>query len=144
MCLNETYSKVRICKYLSDTFDIQNGLKQGDALSPLLFNFASEYDIRNVRKSQVALTLNWTNLLLVYADVMNLFGDNINPMKKNTDSLTDASKEVGIEINEKKSNFIFQSRYHNAWQNHNMKTANISLENVAQLNILERHQQIKI
>jgi hypothetical protein len=32
MCLNETYSKVRINKYLSDTFPIQNGLKQGDAL----------------------------------------------------------------------------------------------------------------
>jgi hypothetical protein len=37
MCLNETYSKVRICKHLSDSFPIQNGLKQGDALSPLLF-----------------------------------------------------------------------------------------------------------
>jgi hypothetical protein len=37
MCLNETYSKVRIGKHLSDSFPIQNGLKQGDALSPLLF-----------------------------------------------------------------------------------------------------------
>jgi hypothetical protein len=43
MCLNETYSKVRIGKHLSDNFPIQNGLKQGDALSPLLFNFALEY-----------------------------------------------------------------------------------------------------
>jgi hypothetical protein len=40
MCLNETYSKVRIGKHLSKSFPIQNGLKQGDALSPLLFNFA--------------------------------------------------------------------------------------------------------
>jgi hypothetical protein len=40
MCLDETYSKVRIGKHLSDSFPIQNGLKQGDALSPLLFNFA--------------------------------------------------------------------------------------------------------
>jgi hypothetical protein len=39
-CLNETYSKVRIGKHLSGSFPIQNGLKQGDALSPLLFNFA--------------------------------------------------------------------------------------------------------
>jgi hypothetical protein len=36
MCLNEIYSKVRIGKHLSDSFPIQNGLKQGDALSPLL------------------------------------------------------------------------------------------------------------
>jgi hypothetical protein len=38
MCLNKTYSKVRIGKHLSDNFPIQNGLKQGDALSPLLIS----------------------------------------------------------------------------------------------------------
>jgi hypothetical protein len=38
MCLNETYSEVRIRKHLCDIFPMQNGLKQGDALSPLLFN----------------------------------------------------------------------------------------------------------
>jgi hypothetical protein len=46
MCLNETYSKVSTGKHLSDAFPIQNGLKQGDALSPLLFSFALEYTIR--------------------------------------------------------------------------------------------------
>jgi hypothetical protein len=50
-CLNETYSKVHIGKHLSDSFPIKNGLKQGDALSPLLFNFALEYDIRKSRKT---------------------------------------------------------------------------------------------
>jgi hypothetical protein len=39
--LNETYYKIRIGKNKSDAFTIQNGMKQGDALSPLLFNFAS-------------------------------------------------------------------------------------------------------
>jgi hypothetical protein len=45
MCLNETYSKVRIGKHLAETFLIQNGLKEGDALTPLLFNSALEYAI---------------------------------------------------------------------------------------------------
>jgi hypothetical protein len=49
MCLNETHSKVHIGKHLSDNFPIQNGLKQGEALSPLLFNFAFEYAIRKVQ-----------------------------------------------------------------------------------------------
>jgi hypothetical protein len=46
MCLNEIYSNVRIGKHLSDSIAIQNCLKQGDALLPLLFNFALEYAIR--------------------------------------------------------------------------------------------------
>jgi len=42
MCLNEICIKVHTGKHLSDAFPIQNGLKQGDALSLLLFNFALE------------------------------------------------------------------------------------------------------
>jgi hypothetical protein len=46
ICLNETYSKIHKGKHMSDNFPIQNGIKQGDALSPLLINFALKYAIR--------------------------------------------------------------------------------------------------
>jgi hypothetical protein len=90
-------------KHLPDTFPIQNGLKPGDALSPLLFNFALELAIRNVHENQVGLKLNGTHQLLVYAEDVNLLGDDMDTIKKNTQTLIDAGKEVGLEVNTEKN-----------------------------------------
>jgi hypothetical protein len=106
---------------LSDNFPIQNGLKQRDALSPLLFNFALEYAIKKAQENQVRLKLNGTHQLLAYADDVNLLGNNIDTINKNTETLIDASKEVGLEVNVEKTEYILVSCDQNASQNQDIK-----------------------
>jgi hypothetical protein len=101
MCLNEMYGEVCISKYTSGTFPVQNDLKQEDALSPLLFNFPLEYAIRMIQKTQVDLKWNQTHQLLVCADGVTLFGKKVNTIKKNTETVLDAKKEVGLELKRK-------------------------------------------
>jgi len=65
-------------------FPIRNGLKQEDALTPLLFNFALEYDLRKVQVNQVGLKLNGAHQLLGYADDFNIWGGSVRTTKEHT------------------------------------------------------------
>jgi hypothetical protein len=89
-----------------------------------------------VQGNQVGLKLNGTHQLLVYADDVNLLSDNINSIKEKAGSLIGASKEVGLEVNAKKTKYMLLSRCHNAGQTHNVKLPNRSFENVAQFQSL--------
>jgi hypothetical protein len=82
MCLAETNNRVRVGRNLSDRFPIRNGLKQGDALSPLLFKFALEYAIRRVQVNQDGLGLNGTQQPLAYADDVNILGGRVHTVRK--------------------------------------------------------------
>jgi hypothetical protein len=71
-------------------FPVKNGMKQGDALSPLVVNFA----IRRVKVSQDGLKLNGAHQLLVPADDVNILGGRVHAIEKKTEALVVASKEM--------------------------------------------------
>ena len=110
MSLTETYSRVRVDENVSDKFPIRNGFKQGDALSPLLFNFPLEYAIRRVQVNQDALKLNGTHQLLAYADDVNILGGSILTLTENAEALVAATRENGLEVSADKTKYMVMSR----------------------------------
>ncbi|KAF0702148.1 craniofacial development protein 2-like, partial [Aphis craccivora] len=85
ICMNDTKYQVRVDQTLSEEFEVITGLKQGDALSPLLFNIALEKIIRR------------------FADNLNLIGDSMEIVEQNINTLVEGAKTVGLKINQDKT-----------------------------------------
>jgi hypothetical protein len=90
----------------------------------LLFNSVLEYSIRRVQVNQGGLKLNGTYQLLVYADDVNMLGGRVHNIRKNTENLVVASKEIGLEVHAEKTKYWIVSLKQRVGENHSMKLGN--------------------
>jgi hypothetical protein len=97
----------------------------------IVFNFALQYAIRSVQDKQKGMKLNGTHQLLACAADVNILRENIDSIQNNTEALLDASKEVGLEVNPEKTEYVSVSRRQKARQGHSINVANRSFEDVA-------------
>ena len=81
-------------------------MKQGDALSPLLFNFALEYAIRKVQETKLGLDVNGTHQKLAYTVYVNLIGDDIRTVERNADVLLNTCKDINLAVNIRKTKYM--------------------------------------
>jgi hypothetical protein len=116
-------------------FPVRNGSKQGNALSPLLFNFILEYAIRKAKVNQYGLILNVTLQLLVHADDNILYGS-VQTIENNKEALVVASKEIVLEDNADRTKYMVMPREQNAGRSQDIKIDNSSFERMEELKYL--------
>ena len=134
--LTENFGRVRVGGEVSEAFEIREGLKQGDALSPLLFNLVLEYVIRSVETRRYGMSLNGVTQVLAYADDLDLVADSKEILIGNAETLLRAGEEVGLEVSEEKTKYMITSR--TAKRESGLKVANFKFTRYTNLSISGR------
>ncbi|XP_060518453.1 uncharacterized protein LOC132697176 [Cylas formicarius] len=112
ICINGAKNKVRIGQELSDIFEVNNGLKQGDAISPLLFNISLEYVVRKaeIKAPMTMFRNNGPKLLLAFADDVDVIGSSRLNVKETFTNFEKQALNMGLKINEGKTKYMYTTR----------------------------------
>lgn len=103
-------SCVRVQGDLSRTFDVSSGLRQGDGLSPLLFNIALEKVIRNSSTNWTGTLIHKSQQIFAYADDIDVVGRSVTAVKRGLQDIEEAARPAGLHINEGKTKYMVMTR----------------------------------
>jgi len=125
VCNTNTMCKLKFGNGTSDSFEVSTGLKQGDALSPVLFNLAIDKVIRSMLMRQ-GMELLSNSTLLAYADDIVIIGSTRQDVTIRTNDFIKAAQPMSLEVNQNKTKYLVMTR----------ETSDISYNNM--------HNEIKI
>jgi hypothetical protein len=108
--LENTSIKIKIANAVSETVRVSTGLKQGDALSPVLFNLVLEKIVRELNTIDGVTMGNTTIGLLAYSDDLALLRNNLDTVKENCRKLINVAGKCGLKINDKKTKYVITGR----------------------------------
>lgn len=110
MCVHGNTTRVRVGKALSESFEVTTGLKQGDAMSPLLFNIVLDKAVRYAQIKTELLTTDGPRLLLAYADDIDLMGNTVASVKELFNKVEKETLRMGLIVNEEKTKYMCINR----------------------------------
>ena len=128
MCMEGSHNIIKIDGQLSEPFTVLNGLRQGDALSPVLFNFALEWVMRKIQEIPRIFTARGMKLILAYADDIDIISDNLGEATRTYMRLEEEAKKIGLTINEQKTKYMHMKRYSILRTPSNLSIGNASLQ----------------
>ncbi|KAF0714277.1 ribosome biogenesis protein TSR3 isoform X1, partial [Aphis craccivora] len=110
--ISHTDIKVKVGQTLSKTVQVTTGLRQGDAISPVLFNIVLEKVVREADLDKEGVKLGENNIgILAYADDIVLMAESKDKLKEQSKKLINAAKRVGLEINAEKTEYMAVQRH---------------------------------
>ena len=131
MTLSARKGKIAMLGELANCFSIKRGVKQGDALSTILFNVVLERAIRGMEINPGGTIYNRTSQILAYADDVVIISRSGQELRHMFMQLESESKKVGLKINESKTKYMITSRSTNKWSHLNeLRIENFGFERV--------------
>jgi len=106
---NEVYAKVKIGEHLSSEFNINKGLRQGDAIAPLLFNISIGITIRRSKVETWGTIFDKCSQIMAFADDVVIMGRRLQDVEDVFMSLVEQTNKMGLEVNERRTKFLIVS-----------------------------------
>lgn len=129
ICTEASRCKVQINNEHSTDFEVVTGVRQGDGLSPLLFNLALEKALKKVKQQLPGLEVGKKVNILAFADDVTLLAEDANGIKALAETLIKETRKVGLEVSEEKTKYLIVGRQlEEFYLNNSIHVSNYSFE----------------